>query len=139
MHMDRLQRCRWLNSYRSLKFTVKAAIVRTGRGPCYSWTHGPRAYGYLPWREGRLARVRLRRRFGRLGGGRRRGTTGRSVEFLGDGPDGGADLLRRVVAGDEEPQPGGLLFDGRIQDRLHVDAALRTVPATAAGRAPNCR
>ena len=46
------------------------------------------------------------------------------LQLLGHGVDRLANLLFGVVRGDEEPQPGGLLFDGRMQDRLHVDAAL---------------
>ena len=45
------------------------------------------------------------------------------IEFLGDGANREVDLLGRMVAGDEEPEPGGPFLDGRVQDRLDVDPA----------------
>ena len=45
----------------------------------------------------------------------------------------------RCGGGDEEPQAGFFLFHGRIEDRLHVDAALEHGPREHAGRAASCR
>src|SRR5262249_58516375 len=43
--------------------------------------------------------------------------------FLGNHRDGVLDLLVRVHAGEEKPEPRLVLVNGWMQDRLHVDAA----------------
>ena len=45
-------------------------------------------------------------------------------KLLGHGGHCRADLLFGMRAGDEEPQSGGAFFHRRIENRLHVDAAL---------------
>ena len=45
-------------------------------------------------------------------------------QFFGQAFDCVADLRFGVVRGDEEPQTSGFLLDGRMQNRLHVDAPL---------------
>ena len=62
-----------------------------------------------------------------------------TLDFLGEKIGGGRQLVVGVLASKEEAQPRGLFCDGRIDDRLHVNAIGVESIRHPAGIAPSCR